>query len=82
MALPVRPLYLSVVRPGPVRHDGPGTEGVAGSLFGRGLGQSCLAERGPLLQQELLQRERKVVQEVPAVGDLHGAGGALGEGLP
>ncbi len=81
MAPPGRLLDLAVVVPRAVGHDGPGTEGVVAPVFGRRLRCSHLAHRGPLLQQELFQHEREVVHEVPAVGDLHGLGGALGQGF-
>jgi hypothetical protein len=74
-------LYLAVVVPRPVGHDGPGSEGPVAPVFGRGLRRGRPARRGALLQQELLDRMGQVVQQVPAVGYLGRAGGALGQRL-
>ncbi len=81
MALPCGLLDLPVVVPGAVRHDGTGREGVVALLFGLGSQRRCVAEYGLFLEQELFQHERQVVQEVPAVGHLHGVRDALGQGL-
>jgi hypothetical protein len=41
-----------------------------------------LLEYGPLLKQVFFQREREVVQQVPAVRHVCGTGGAFGQPLP
>ena len=74
-------LDLPVVIPRPVGHDGPGTKGIVAPAFRLGPRHRRPAEYGPLLEQELLQRERQAVKEVPAVRDLRRVGGALGQGL-
>ena len=45
-------LYLPIVVPGAVRHDGSRPEGIVAPSFGHGLGQGRLAEDGTLLQQD------------------------------
>jgi hypothetical protein len=39
-------------------------------------------QHGSLAQQELLQAQGEATEEVPAVGDLEGAGGARVDALP
>src|SRR5829696_2475813 len=78
VALPRGLLDLPVVGPRSVRHDGSGAEGFVAPVFGLGPRRGRLAEGGLLLEQEALEHVREVVQEVPAVRDLHGARGARG----
>src|SRR5829696_5197137 len=73
VALPRGLLDLPVVGPRSVRHDGSGAEGFVAPVFGLGPRRGRLAEGGLLLEQEALEHVREVVQEVPAVRDLHGA---------
>lgn len=81
VAPPGRLLDLAVVVPWPVGHDGSRTEGFVAPVFGRGLRRDGFPQGGSLLEQELLERQGEVVQQVPSVGDLNGAGGALRQGL-
>ena len=74
-------LYLAVVVPGAVGHDGPGGEGVVAPAFGLGPRHRRFAEGGLLLEQEILEHVREVVQQVPSVGHLHRVRGSLGQGL-
>jgi len=78
-----RLLYLPIVRSWTVRHDRPGSEvlGVA-FLLGLSIRRCRPAENGPFLKQIFFQREREVVQQVPAVRHVRRAGSALGQPFP
>ncbi len=71
VALPGHLLHLRFVLPRAVRAHRPRSESVLAFLFGR-LRRSRPAEHGLLLEQQVLEHEREVVQEVPAIRDLDG----------
>jgi hypothetical protein len=77
VASPCGLLDLSVVVSRAVGHDGPGTEGPVAPVLGLGPRHRRLAEGGLLLEQEVLEHLREVVQQVPAVRHLHRVRGAL-----
>lgn len=81
VAPPGRLLVLAVVVPRPVGNERSWTEGFVAPIFGRGLRRDGLPQGGSLLGQGLLECQGEVVQQVPSVGDLNGAGGALRQGL-